>query len=726
MLKLQTVVYGIYIIFILAMASQSFAQKSANVPQIGTVTVNIGVKPANTFSPDLAFGAGVDGYEKGDMAKIYTPANIRAMQSAGLRSLSYRLRTELGVEAWHWNPAGSWSSPKKKQGYWISSDHSASPINVCYGYSLPRRGNTLDQAGNKGYSRLDDGDPTSFWKSNPYLDKHFTGVDNTLHPQWIVVDFIKPKPVNALRILWGTPYATHYQIEYWDGIDPIRINENPPGKWRVFPQGSVSHRKGGTAFIKFRTQPIALRYLRILLTEASGTAPAGSSDVRDGLGFAIHELYLGKVDSKGRFQDAVKHSKSRENQTVFYTSSTDPWHRVSDLNPNTEQPGFDMIFKTGLTNNLPVMMPIALIYDTPENAGAQIRFLKSRRYPIQQIEMGEEPDGQYMTPEDYAALYTQCADVIHHIDPALELGGPGFQTAIYGWHAWPDEQANGSWMNRFMSFLRDRNRLNDFRFFSFEWYPFDNACAPTVPQLAIAPKLLRDAMRMLAKDGVPRDIPWIITEYGYSAFAGQAEVELPGAILNAEIAAQFLALGGQVSYLYGYEPNTLMKELPACDSWGNLMLFLSDDDRKIRCPMPTYYGAKLLTEEWVQPGSGEHRLYSTDSDVHNALGAPYITAFTVHRPDGKWAILILNKDSKRSHPVHIRFLNTPTGAVSGFQGRLNQVQYSPIQYAWKAHGEHGYPKRNLPPRKTELVVKPNTIYTLPPCSLTVLRGARVE
>ena len=78
---------------------------------------------------------------------------------------------------------------------------------------------------------------------------------------------------------------------------------------------------------------------------------------------------------------------------MIYTSSTDPWHRAIDLDPKTEQPGFDLVFGSGLTNNLPVLMPVGLLYDTPENAAAEIRFLKARGYPVRQIEMGEEPDG---------------------------------------------------------------------------------------------------------------------------------------------------------------------------------------------------------------------------------------------------------------------------------------------------------------------------------------------
>ena len=184
---------------------------------VGTVTVSVAPGPAaHAFTAPQALGAGVDGLERGDVAEVYTPANVKAMRGVGFGALTYRLRTELGVEAWHWNPRGRWSVPAHRQGYWTSDDDGP-PIGTCNGYSLPRRGDTIDQAENKGYSRLDDGDPLTFWKSNPYLDKHFTGEDNARHPQWIVVNLGRRRPVDRVQIDWATPYATKYRLEYWHG-----------------------------------------------------------------------------------------------------------------------------------------------------------------------------------------------------------------------------------------------------------------------------------------------------------------------------------------------------------------------------------------------------------------------------------------------------------------------------------------------------------------------------
>src|SRR5258707_159549 len=199
------------------------AQTSATV----TVTFTPG-HPANRFIPARALGAGVDGHSTGETVRQLSPANIKAMLSAGLKPLTYRLRTELAGEAWHWNPNGSWSEPARRQGYWTSSSKPGRPIHVCYGYRLPLRGNTIDQANDDGYSRIDDGDPMTFWKSNPYLDEHFTGEKNSASPQWVMIDLGEPTPIDAIRILWAQPFATNYSIEFGEFVGEDDLSQRLP------------------------------------------------------------------------------------------------------------------------------------------------------------------------------------------------------------------------------------------------------------------------------------------------------------------------------------------------------------------------------------------------------------------------------------------------------------------------------------------------------------------
>lgn len=681
-------------------------------------------RPVHTFLPAHALGAGVDGHDRGDTERQLTPANIQAMLSAGFKSLTYRLRTELAIDAWHWNPRGAWSEPEDKQGYWTSDNKSDDPILVSYGYKLPRRGNTIDQADNEGYSRLDDGDTTSYWKSNPYLDQHFTGEPNIKHPQWIVIDLGSPKKVDAIRLFWGIPFATRYEIQYANFDDLSDICFNPPGMWKTFPRGKVVDRSGGEVLTKLSVVPIKARFVRILMTEASGRTTASSTDVRDRLGWAMREVYLGMAEPKGSgcwLHDEIRHAADHDKQTVFYVSSTDPWHRDIDLDEGAEQPGFDRIFQSGLTNGLPMLTPTGLLYDTPENAAAEIQYLRSKGYPVERVELGEEPDGQYVTPEDYGALYLQFADALHKAAPQLQLGGPSFQEIL------PDQTkravilGNSGWLRRFLQYLKAHDRGRDYSFFSFEWYPFDDVCDPVPPQLAQATEMMSRALKDMARRGLSRKIPWIISEYGYSAFASRAEIGIEGALLNADIVGNFLTLGGDQAFLYGYTPGQIARDR-ACTA-GNNMLFSMNSDGDITYRFATYFGARLLTQEWVKPSDGWHEIYSVGLSLWHRKGESLLSAYSVHRPDGLWSLLLINKDPRRDYRVQVSFRNETTGMITSFAGPVDLFQFSPAQYVLSDDQNNPYPIKAEPPVHVVTPGAPEQSFELPAYSLTVIRGA---
>jgi hypothetical protein len=687
----------------------------AAVPQTDGVVDIAWDRPVNTFGGSPALGAGIDGLEGGEIDKVWTPENLAAMRSVGFGSISYRLRTELGVKAWHWNPDGTWSDPARQQGYWTSSSEVTRDPGVSYGFQLPRRGNTIDHAKDDGYSRLDDGDPETFWKSNPYLDSHFTGEPDASHPQWILAAFPEALPVDQVRIAWGTPYATKFQVQYWTGSDALFPIEAGPVAWQDFPTGNHTGR-GGNQTVRVAGTPVQAQFVRILLTADSDTAPPGSTDIRDRLGYAVRELSIGYTD--GGFVDHVKHAATRD-QTMMVTSSTDPWHRAVDIDTDYEHASFERTFASGLTAGAPVMVPVPALYGTPDDAAALATYLKARNFPVRRIEVGEEPDGQLAQPVDYGALYLQMADAMKAVNPSLEFGGPGYQTVIPDWVAWPDAAGVRSWTGQFVNYMRERGRMDDFDFFSFEWYPFDDVCEDPAGPVARHPAMLTDILRKQEAAGLPPEVPKVITEYGYSAYAGQPEVEMPGAIINAETAAQLFTLGGETSYLYGLEPDDVFQEDEGkpCNSWGNLMLFQFVAGEPVR-PIASFHVAQMVNKHWAQPGTGRHTVYTATCGLRTTGGHPMVTAYPVRRPDGRLSVLLLNKDPGR--PVTVRLARTTNGAQRPVEGELDLFQYSPLQWNWLAHprGE-SYPDRALPPYRS--TVDEGKAIILPPYSVTVVR-----
>jgi F5/8 type C domain len=676
--------------------------------------------PVNRCVPKKALGAGVDGHEQGECARMFTDKNIAEMRSAGFGPLTYRLRTELAGEVWHWNPRGTWSDTVHQRGYWISDDSLAEPINLSYGYRLPRRGNTIDQANDDGYSRITDGDEESFWKSNPYLDAHFTGEADDGHPQWVVIDLGATKLINSIRIRWGAPYAQQYRVEYWSGADPIHLRADRKDEWRLFPNSAVDRGSGGDESVRLCAKALPVRFVRVAMSRSSQTSAQTSDDIRDRLGFAIREIELGSIDSRNRFHDYIRHAADRYRQTVIYVSSTDPWHRAEDIDYKIEQPGLDFILRSALTNGLPVLVPVGVLYDTPENAAAEISYLLKRQYPLEGIELGEEPDGQWASPEDYAALYTGVARRLAALNPRLKVGGPSLQNFEGQLLTWPDASGIPSWMNRFLKCVRSAGV--PFDFFSFEFYPFDNICADAAPQLLQTSKRLSAMMTSLRADGVPMAIPWLMTEYGYSVFAGRHEVDIEGALFNADTVGTFLTLGGSKPYLYGYEPNYLQDELKC--SWGNLMMLQLNPNNDELNQLSGYHAAHLITKEWMQPIDEPDEIFPVSVKQVRAGSLSVVSVYAVRRPDKQWALLAINKHPNRTARLSVQFSFSGARPQVSFVGSVDVIQFSRNQFLWQDDGPNGHPTRSLPP--TQLTQEASSFYDLPPYSLTVLRGKLPE
>ena len=691
----------------------AFAPVPAALAQSATVRVDITPGHAiNAFDPDSALGSSIDVLSRIDINRVYTPHIIEEALSAGWGPITYRNNTELRMAAWHWTENGTWSDAAHRSGYFTGSTDLKDPIRYILAYALPHRG--FATSGDRPVY----GPNLTYWKSNPYLTSKFTGESDTLHPQWVIVDLQAEKPVSAVRIAWASPYATTYRVEYWVGTNALDFDGGPKGEWKVFPSGALAGARGGTVTLKLVDAPISTRYLRILMTESSDTCDEhGSSDVRNCVGYAIQQIAAGTLDASGTFSEVTQAPDAR--LTTYAASSIDPWHSAADVNNsgNYQHTGFDLFFTSGLTNNLPAMIPVTMLYGTPEDAAAQIAYIERRGYPIGYIEMGEEPDGKHAMPEDYAALYLQWATAIHKVDPKLRLGGPVFEGVNEDITLWPDARGRTSWMGRFVDYLKAHGRLADLAFVSFEHYPFD-PCDITWKSLYSEPRLMKHILQVWRNDGVPKNVPLMVTESHVSWNLTGPMTTIWGGLWLADNIGSFFEGGGAAFYHSPIQPQGVQNTCLGWSSWSN---FVSDETYAIKGYTATYYAAHMLNLEWLQHRAGVHQMFPSSSDVRDAAGDTLVTSYAVHRPDGNWSLMLVNRDSINPHTLRVVFEDSQHKRQTSFVGPVTVVSFGSAQYVWINDGPNSHPDPDQPPAATVLQGSPAT-FMLPKASITVLRG----
>jgi NedA-like, galactose-binding domain len=688
----------------------------------------------NSFSPFRALGGGIDRLRGGatkeanekHAERLLTDPVLAELLGGGWQTVSYRQNTELHIEAWHWNPRGTWSNAARQEGYFTgSAEPTGDEIRHSWAYPLPHRGATLGDG--NGWSRLTDGNPDSYWKSNPYLTQRFTGDADSLHPQWVMIDLGARRDVDAVRIAWANPFARRYNVQFWTGDQEPFYEGINKGTWQTFPMGTITDGSGGTSTLELASWTFPVQYLRIWMTESSNTCDThGSQDVRNCVGYAVSEIYVGSIAPDGRFADVVKHVPSRE-QTVTWPSSVDPWHAASDLDYSTgDQVGLDFFFRCGVTRGLPAMVPVAVLYTTPEDAANEIAYLHKRGYPISRIEMGEEPDGQRVLPEDYATLYIQFARAIHALVPGAPLGGPSYEGTPADVDSWADANGKVSFTRRFLDYLAARDHLMDFTFFSFEHYPcFDRGCAEW-SSLYDEPAYVDHVVRAWKDNGLPPDVPFFMTEGNdlRDNIAGTVK----GALWLADYVGAMMTAGASGTYYFHYMASQ------SRSSDGFLPI---DENGHVTSYTPQYLATQVITKDWVQPVDAIHKLFRASSDVKDPDGHVLVTAYAVERPDGQWSLMLVNKDRDSDHSVAVAFADPVAGGSRTFSGTVDRVTFGAAEYRWhpdpaapgaappppRAHGgPTGHADPDGPPSRSTVTGGAGAVYQLPKASITVLRG----
>ena len=410
--------------------------------------------------------------------------------------------------------------------------------------------------------------------------------------------------MSAVKIDWASPYAKIYQVDYWVGRDPL--SRAPKGEWKTFPKGMVKNGAGGAVVLKLASRPGSTRFVRVWMTESSNTCDLhGSDDVRNCVGYAIQEFRAGSVDGGGAFSAVARAGELRD-----FVDRPVAFGDGRECDRSAQHSGFDLFYTSGLTNNLPAMIPVTMLYGTPDDSAAQIAYIKKRGYPIGWIEMGEEPDGKHMLPEDYAALYLQWATAIHKVDPTLKLGGPVFEGINDDIKVWPDAAGKTSWIGRFVGYLKAHGRLADLSFVSMEHYPFE-PCSITWKSLYREPQMMKHVMQALRENGLPKEIPIMVTESHISWRLTGPMSTIFAALWLADNVGSFFEGGGAAFYHSPIQPQPVQESCLGPATWSN---FVTDRDYNISGYTSPYWSARMMNLEWLQHRSGKHQMFPSTTD----------------------------------------------------------------------------------------------------------------
>jgi hypothetical protein len=167
-------------------------------------------------------------------------------------------------------------------------------------------------------------------------------------------------------------------------------------------------------------------------------------------------------------------------------------------------------------------------------------------------------------------------------------------------------------------------------------------------------------------------------------------------------------------------------------------MFTINGNYEIQQPLAQFFVAQLINLEWAKTDGGEHEVYGAHSDVDDGAGHELVTAYAVKRPDGQWAVMLVNRDQQAAHKVRIEFRGTAGGsfseAVEVATFGSAQYQWHPARTRFEAHAEHaaertvqaytkGWADPDGPIARTKVNAGKDTEYDLQPASVTVIRGA---
>jgi hypothetical protein len=615
-----------------------------------TITVNAGVT-VNSFIPVSLFGNNAAYW-------ISNTAN-QAVQSKVQAAGNYFIRFPGGSSSddFHWNGTGSFNA----NNYWAPSGTT---------YSAGFADNETYRGTSSSYgtpSHITDGTAANAWLSN--VDTDFP------NNQWVILDLGAGKTFSGVSIVWGTPYATTFQVQYWPTTGwPPPLSDNSSNKWITTSAGTVTS-TGGTQTVNFTA--LSAEYVQLHLTASS--AGAGGA-------YSIKQVYV--LDGASVVSNNTSNATS---QTQVEVSSTDP---ASSLNYTTNPPGstdFEsfMTYANAFTDpNGPPgqhaipMITVNLGTGTAQEAASWVYYANTvKGYGIKYWQIGNETEGAWETggplpAQDYVRRYIEYYTAMKAVDPTIIITGP-----VAGSFGDTSNMYDGkSYIQDFIGMLQSKGAIADLNAIDYHWYPnYGNyTAAAALTSTASLDGYPAQLNGWLTTAGVasPTTVPVLMSEFNVDPGDENFQVQLGNGLWVADALGHFINAFGSRGYCNLWD--TLNGGSGGTSITGGDLGYLNvNNDGYQYQPRATYWTIQMMTSDWAIPGDvNTHQMVKTTISGASAP-ASLFAAYTDYRPDGVLSLVVINKNPTDSYTTWITGLPfTPNTTANGWT-------FTSANYVWE-------------------------------------------
>ena len=650
-----------------------------------TVAVNAAVT-VNSFAPVSVFGNNAAYW-------ISNADNVAAqpkVQAAG----NYFIRYPGGSSSddFHWNGTGAYDP----NGWWT-------PDNTAYTPGF--QGNETYRGTTSSYgtpSFLTDGNNATAWKSHPdtYFPNHQWVYVDLLSGQAAVSQGLTSATVNAVTIVWGTPYATQFTVQAWYNTSgwPVPYQDQPETHWLNTTAVNVTG-TGGTQGVTF--SPVVTRYIRILLT-ASSVSPAQYS-------IAEFKCYAGVNQVS---QNVAGSTNNSPNQSWCVASSTDPADSLNYLPTFHFEKFMDYIHAFS-----PAGVPMITVNygtGTPQEAAAWVHYANVvKGYGIKYWQIGNETEGSWETggpinTRDYVQRYIEYYDAMKAEDPSIIITGP----VAGGFNDSANLYDGTAVVQDFIAFLHAMGKDSYINALDFHWYPnygnyTDAAALASTSTLDTYKGQLTGWLGGVANAST---IPVLMTEYNVDPGDENFQLRLPEGLWVADALGHFVTDFGNRGYTNLWD--TLNGGSGTTSTTGGDLGYLQVTGGPYQYQeRASYWAMQMVAARWSQPGSSaSHALLSSTSNQ------PLLAVYADRRPDGDLSLLMVNKDPSNDYAVTVNLSAfTPNASAAGWR-------FDSTNYAWTtaAVPYHASPDQ-APTTFTQPSVSSSFPVTLGHYSITVLQ-----